>query len=94
MSAVTVAPALLHTLANTQEDEAEAWRDSMFSKDPEKVDGRTRYAGPQSFLNNERAYREAFATRYAGKGETKMKQVSSDTVSLALRRCPALADVF
>ena len=77
VSSVTVAPALLHTLAETQGDAAEAWRESLFFKDPEKKETDAAIGGlQQTFLNDETAYREAFARRYAGKGETKTKQVS------------------
>ena len=77
MSSLTVAPALLRTLAETQGDGAEAWRESLFFKDPESKEADPGIDGPrQSFLNDEKGYREAFARRYAGKGETKTKQVS------------------
>ena len=79
VSSVTVAPALLRTLAETQGGGAEAWRESLFFKDPEKKEAGAGIgdSGPQqSFLNDETAYREAFARRYAGKGEAKTKQVS------------------
>ena len=80
VSSVTVAPALLHTLAETQGDGAAAWRESLFFKDPEKKEagaGIGNSGSPrQTFLNDEKGYREAFTRRYAGKGETKTKEVS------------------
>ena len=78
VASVTVAPALLHTLAETQGTAAEAWRESLFFKDPEKKKETDAAIGgsQQTFLNDETAYREAFARRYAGKGESKTKQVS------------------
>ncbi len=75
---MTIAPDLLHTLAETQEEEVEASRGSIFA--PE-VDGNN-HPEPKSFLNNETAYREAFARSYGGKGEAKTKQVSLTTISL------------
>ena len=99
MSSVTVAPALLRTLAETQGDSAEAWRESLFFKkeDPGNTEG-ARSGGSggvrQTFLNDEKGYRAAFASRDAGKGETKTKQVSFLGFFLwggsALRRCSAL----
>ena len=82
VSSVTVAPALLRTLAETQGDGAAAWRESLFFKDP--LEGKDAgagigdFSGPhrQSFLDDEKGYREAFALRDAGKGEAKTKQVS------------------
>ena len=81
VSSVTVAPALLRTLAETQGDGAAAWRESLFfkEKDPGDAEGaRSEDSGGarQSFLNDEKGYREAFTRRYTGKGETKTKQVS------------------
>ena len=97
VASMTIAPALLHTLAETQEVEAEASRDSLFAKNPDDVHGKDGHSKPQSFLNNEMAYREAFARSYAGKGEAKTKQVSLDALCLALRRSSGLewlADIF
>ena len=79
VASLTIAPDLLHTLAETQEEEVEASRGSIFA--PE-VDGNNRYPEPKSFLNNETAYREAFARSYGGKGEAKTQQVSLTTISL------------
>ena len=90
VASLTIAPALLHTLAETKEEEAEASRDSLFTNNPEKAEVENGYPKPQSFLNNEMAYREAFAKRYSGKGEAKTKQVSPDTFLLALRRSSGL----
>ena len=78
MASVTVAPALLHTLAETQGDGAAAWRESLFFKeqDPGDAEGGESGGARQTFLDDEKGYREAFARRYAGKGEAKTKQVS------------------
>lgn len=83
VASLTIAPALLHTLAETQEEEGEASRDSLFANNPEKAEVENGYPKPQSFLNNEMAYREAFTKRYGGKGEAKTKQVSLDTFFLS-----------
>ena len=79
VASITIAPALLRTLAETQEEEAEASRDSLFAEKQEKAEEEDGYSKPQSFLDNEMAYREAFAKSYGGKGEAKTKQVSLDT---------------
>ncbi len=76
VASLTIAPALLHTLAETQEEEAEAWRDSMFAQTAEGADKTNGQSELKNFLNNEKAYREAYARSYGGKGETKTKQVS------------------
>ena len=83
VASVTIAPALLETLAETQEDEAEVSRESIFAeKNLEAADRRKGNLEAKSFLNNETAYREAFASRYGGNGEVKTKQVSLNTLSL------------
>lgn len=86
VSSVTVAPELLRTLSETHEEEAEAWRDSLFARKPEGEDGGKGCSEPKSFLDNEVAFREAFAQGYGGKGEVKTKQVSVDAFPLALRK--------
>lgn len=81
VASLTVAPALLRTLAETHELEAEASRDSMFNQKAEGADRINEGFEPKSFLNNEKAWREDFARSYGGKGEAKTKQVSLDTSS-------------
>ena len=76
VASMTIAPALLHTLAETLE-EAEALGDSMFAERAKvEADERNGSSEAKSFLNNGTAYRRAFASSYGGKGEAKTKQVS------------------
>ena len=86
VSSVTIAPTLLRTLSETCEEEAEASGDSIFTRNPKREDGERRYLETKSFLDNEVAFREAFAKGYGGKGEARTKQVSVNAFPLALRR--------
>lgn len=83
VSSVTIAPPLLRTLSETYEEEAEASRHSIFARNPESEDGERRYSETKSFLDNEVAFREAFAKGYGGKGEARTKQVSVDAFSVS-----------
>ena len=79
VSSLTIAPGLLRTLAETDEEAAEASRESMFTGNAENQDGEKGYTESKSFLNNEVAFREAFARSYDGKGESKTKEVSLES---------------
>lgn len=86
VSSVTIAPELLRTLSETHEEEAEAWRDSIFAQNPEREDGERGYLETKSFVDNEMAFREAFTKGYGGKGEARTNQVSVDSFLLAPRK--------
>ena len=76
VSSLTIAPELLQKLSETQEDLAEAARESIFTqKEGNRSSRGIGRLEPRSYLKDETAYREAFAKSYGGKGEVKTKQV-------------------
>lgn len=72
VDSMTIAPDLLRTLSKTDEGETGITNSSIFVKE-------TKPSGQKieidSFVNEERKYREAFAKSYGGKGEWKTKEV-------------------
>ena len=76
VTSLTIAPDLLQKLSDTQAELAEAARESIF--DQKEVNGSScgrEGLEPRSYLNDEKAYRDAFAKSYSGKGEEKTRQV-------------------
>lgn len=76
VTSLTIAPELLQKLSDTQVELAEAARESIFDQKEVNGPGCGREGlEPRTYLNDEKAYREAFARSYSGKGEVKTKQV-------------------
>ena len=76
VTSLTIAPELLQKLSDTQAELPEAAKESIFIR--KEINGSScgrEGLQPRSYLNDEKAYREAFAKSYGGKGEVKTKQV-------------------
>ncbi|KAM0806160.1 transaldolase [Usnea florida] len=78
VTSLTIAPELLQKLSDTQAELPEAAKESIFTQ--KEVNGSS--CGKEglehrTYLNDEKAYREAFAKSYGGKGEVKTKQAIS-----------------
>ena len=87
VTSLTIAPELLQKLSETQEELAEAARESIFTQ--KEVNGSSSGMGrlePRSYLNDETAYREAFARSYGGQGEVKTKQVRFSIILISSMR--------
>ena len=71
-SSMTVAPALLQELSETQRSEAEAVSQSLFLKPGIAQEHKLEH---RAFIDDEKTYREAFANSNDGKGAMKTTKV-------------------
>ena len=74
VASLTVAPALLHLLADTKESQEEVTPRSLFKEKATAEEAEMEY---KSFINDETKFREAFARRENGNGQVKTKQVQA-----------------
>lgn len=74
VDSMTIAPELLRTLSKTHEAEIGITNSSIFERET-KASGQK--IEVQSFINEERKFREAFARSYDGKGKWKTQEVRS-----------------
>lgn len=72
VDSLTVSPALLQTLSKTEESESNIVDLSVFKKDSK---GQEQNTERMKFIDDETAYREAFAKSGDGKGPVKTAQV-------------------
>ena len=75
VDSMTVAPALLRMLSETEEPEADVTNSSIFEIETKASQQAIKV---HSFVNDEKKYREAFAKSYGGKGAWKTQEVRTN----------------